>query len=84
MNLTVEAGKQGYHSGELGGIIPETFRVVRELLSRVDDATTGRCCDELQTDIPEWAHEEAKRMVELSGDLMYKGYKVHDGVKCMS
>ena len=25
--VNVEAGKQGYHSGELGGIIPETFRV---------------------------------------------------------
>ena len=35
--LKVEAGMQGYHSGELGGILPETFRVIRELLSRVDD-----------------------------------------------
>ena len=25
--LHVEAGMQGYHSGELGGIIPETFRI---------------------------------------------------------
>ena len=37
VELKVEAGMQGYHSGELGGILPETFRVVRELLSRVDD-----------------------------------------------
>lgn len=44
--LHVEAGMQGYHSGELGGIIPETFRVVRLLLDRVDNALTGRCDDE--------------------------------------
>ena len=46
VELSVEAGKQGYHSGELGGIIPETFRVIRELLSRVDDSVTGKCADE--------------------------------------
>ena len=42
-DLNVEAGLQGYHSGELGGIIPETFRVLRVLLSRVDDPLTGMC-----------------------------------------
>ena len=36
-SYNIEAGMQGYHSGELGGILPETFRVIRELLSRVDD-----------------------------------------------
>ena len=47
LNMTVEAGMQGYHSGELGGIIPETFRVCRELLNRIEDPKTGRVCDEL-------------------------------------
>ena len=59
VEVDVEAGKQGYHSGELGGIIPETFRVLRELLSRVDNAETGMCADEFQTEIPAWAREEA-------------------------
>ena len=39
--LTVEFAKSGYHSGEVGGIIPETFRIVRNLLDRVDDSETG-------------------------------------------
>lgn len=83
MNMTVEAGMQGYHSGELGGIIPETFRVARELLDRIDDPKTGRVCEELQCEIPEWAKDEAKRMAEYSGDTMYKKYRIHEGVKCM-
>jgi len=41
LDLTVEAAKGGYHSGEVGGIVPETFRIVRELLSRLDDPKTG-------------------------------------------
>jgi hypothetical protein len=29
VDVTVQGGKIGYHSGECGGIIPETFRIVR-------------------------------------------------------
>jgi len=82
-NMQVEAGMQGYHSGELGGIIPETFRVARELLNRIDDPATGKCCEELTAEIPEWAHEEAKRMAEMCGEDMYKKYRIHEGVKAM-
>jgi hypothetical protein len=41
VDLTVEAGKVGYHSGEVGGVVPETFRIVRQLLNRLDDPETG-------------------------------------------
>ena len=37
VDLEVEAAKGGYHSGEVGGIVPETFRIVRALLDRLDD-----------------------------------------------
>ena len=83
VELNVEAGKQGYHSGEVGGIIPETFRIVRVLLDRVDNATTGRMADCFQTEIPDWAKEEAKIMAEMSGDTMYKKYRINEGVQCM-
>jgi hypothetical protein len=42
VDVTVQGGKIGYHSGECGGIIPETFRIVRQLLDRLDDSKTGR------------------------------------------
>lgn len=38
VTLNVEFAKGGYHSGEVGGIIPETFRVIRALLDRVDNS----------------------------------------------
>ena len=38
VELKVEFGKSGYHSGEVGGIIPETFRIMRNLLDRVDNS----------------------------------------------
>lgn len=81
--LNVEAGKQGYHSGEVGGIIPETFRIVRTLLDRVDNSSTGICSEPFRTEIPDWAREEAKLMAAYSGDTMYKKYRINEGVQCM-
>jgi len=67
VELTVQFGKSGYHSGEVGGIIPETFRIIRSLLDRLDDSATGRVVDDFQVEIPQWAKDEAHYMASLSG-----------------
>lgn len=59
VDIKVECAKVGYHSGEVGGIVPETFRVIRALLNRVDDPDTGEVVAELQAEVPEWKHKEA-------------------------
>jgi len=41
VDLKVECGITGYHSGEVGGLVPDTFRIIRALLDRVDDVETG-------------------------------------------
>lgn len=83
-DLTVQAGLGGYHSGEVGGIVPETFRVCRELLDRLDDPKTGKMIDELQVEIPAYAKEEAEKMSALAGEGMVKKYKMVEGVKYCS
>jgi hypothetical protein len=60
VDLTVEAGKAGYHSGEVGGIVPETFRIVRQLLNRLDDPVTGEVCKEFQVEVTEEKRKEAQ------------------------
>ena len=82
--MTVEVGKAGYHSGEVGGIVPETFRVVRELLNRLDDSSTGKCMKELEVEIPKWKEEEAEFMVKLAGNEIYSKYAVVDGAGYVS
>ena len=47
LDITVSAAKGGFHSGLVGGIVPETFRVLRELLDRIDNVKTGMVCKEL-------------------------------------
>ena len=67
IDLTVQIGKSAYHSGEVGGIVPETFRVIRQLIDRLDDPKTGKVLDELTVEVPKWKLEEAEKMVDLSG-----------------
>lgn len=52
LDVTISAAKGGFHSGLTGGIVPETFRVFREILDRIDDPVTGKVVDDLCTEIP--------------------------------
>lgn len=81
LDLTVEIGAAGYHSGETGGIVPETFRVVRQLIDRLDDAVTGNVCAELKVDPPAWKLEEAKAMAAAAGNSMYSKYAIVEGAQ---
>jgi acetylornithine deacetylase/succinyl-diaminopimelate desuccinylase-like protein len=78
-DMQVEIGAAGYHSGEVGGVVPETFRVVRQLLDRLDDVKTGTCCKELNIEVPEWKQKEAEFMSALSGPEMHNKYGVVEG-----
>ncbi|TNV86035.1 hypothetical protein FGO68_gene488 [Halteria grandinella] len=78
-NLKVACGAQDYHSGEAGGIIPETFNVIRVLLDRLNDPKTG-IFKEFQEDIPAWKYEEAKSVVQVVGDQIATKFKMEPGV----
>lgn len=41
-DLRVEILTEGVHSGTATGIVPSTFRLVRQLLSRIEDEQTGK------------------------------------------
>merc|ERR1712087_1001567 len=70
-------------SSLLGGIILETFRIVRNLLDRIDNNETGMVVDDFQVEIPAWARAESVRMAELSGDEMHKKYDYCEGGRPM-
>ena len=40
--LRVDILHEGVHSGDAGGVVPSSFRIARELLSRIEDEQTGR------------------------------------------
>ena len=51
--LRVEILTEGVHSGAATGIVPSSFRIVRQILSRVEDEATGKVLlDALHVEIP--------------------------------
>ena len=39
--LTVRVLTEGVHSGDASGIVPSSFRIARQLLSRIEDEETA-------------------------------------------
>ena len=53
VTVTVRVLEEGVHSGAAGGVVPSSFRLLRQLLDRVEDAATGQLLlPELHVDIP--------------------------------
>ena len=51
--LTVRVLEHGVHSGSAGAVVPSSFRILRLLLDRIEDAATGDLLlPELQADLP--------------------------------
>lgn len=64
-DLTVRVLDVGQHSGTASGIVPDSFRIARTLLDRLEDPNTGEVrLPELHVDIPGERAEEARRTVE--------------------
>ena len=42
VDLTVEVLDAGAHSGQASGVVPSSFRIIRQLLDRIEDSATGR------------------------------------------
>lgn len=60
--LTVEVLTEGVHSGSASGVVPSSFRVLRRLLSRIEDDRDGTMLlPELFVDIPPDRAEQAQQ-----------------------
>ena len=54
MTLEVEVLTEGVHSGSSGGVVPSSFRILRSLLSRIEDERSGELLlRDLHVDIPD-------------------------------
>jgi acetylornithine deacetylase/succinyl-diaminopimelate desuccinylase-like protein len=80
--LRADVLTEGVHSGYASGLVPSSFRVLRQLLSRLEDETTGRVLpDYLHADIPEQRVAQTRRMAEELGDAVFEAYPFCKGVQ---
>lgn len=80
--LKVEILKEGVHSGKASGLVPSTFRILRKIMSRVEDVDSGEVTlKALHVDIPEHRVEQAKKAGSVLGDLVVEEFPFLEGCK---
>ena len=70
--LSVHVLTEGVHSGDASGIVPSSFRILRGLLSRLEDEGTGEISlPELYVQIPPQRIEQAREAARILGREVY-------------
>lgn len=82
--LEVSVLTEGVHSGAASGIVPSSFRILRSLLDRLEDATTGRVIDALHVPIDAQTRANARDLVDALGDVIVERYPWQSGVTPMA
>lgn len=83
-NLTVRVLHEGVHSGDASGIVPSSFRILRALLSRIEDETTGRILvEDMHVEIPAERLAQASEAARVLGTAVYDKFPFLDGMTPM-
>ena len=83
--LKVEVLTEGVHSGHASGVVPSSFRILRQLLSRLEDETTGAIRpSEFYAQIPAERVAQARTAAAALGDEVFTEYPFAPGTRPMS
>jgi acetylornithine deacetylase/succinyl-diaminopimelate desuccinylase-like protein len=83
--LEVSLLSEGVHSGDGSGIVASSFRVARQLLERLEDASTGLIKPEaLHVSIPAQRAEQARNAAAVLGDDVWKKFPLQPGVSAVA
>lgn len=84
-NFSVKVLSEGVHSGDASGIVPSSFRILRELISRLEDESTGTIKAEgLFVDIPQERLQQAAKVAGVLGNEVYDKFPFLPGMRPMA
>jgi acetylornithine deacetylase/succinyl-diaminopimelate desuccinylase-like protein len=73
--LRVEILSEGVHSGDASGLVPSSFRILRQLLDRLEDARTGQLLPEsFHCAIPGERIEQARHTATILKDEVWRRF----------
>ena len=73
--LKVEVLTEGVHSGDASGLVPSSFRIMRQVLDRLEDSATGRLLPaSFHCAIPADRLQQAQATADILGDEVYKRF----------
>ncbi|MGH7009254.1 MAG: M20/M25/M40 family metallo-hydrolase, partial [Caulobacteraceae bacterium] len=80
--LTVEILTEGVHSGDASGVAPSSFRILRALLSRLEDEESGEIRPpSFHAQIPPSRIEQAKVAAAALGQALYEKFPFAEGAR---
>jgi acetylornithine deacetylase/succinyl-diaminopimelate desuccinylase-like protein len=73
--LKVQILTEGVHSGDASGLVPSSFRIMRQVLDRLEDSKSGRLLPQsFHCEMPADRLEQAKATAAILGDEVYKRF----------
>jgi acetylornithine deacetylase/succinyl-diaminopimelate desuccinylase-like protein len=73
--LKVEILTEGVHSGDASGVVPSSFRIMRQVLDRLEDSRTGRLLPaSFHCEVPADRLEQARATAAILGDEVWKRF----------
>ena len=73
--LEVQVLDEGVHSGDASGVVPSSFRIMRQLFDRIEDSNDGRLLPQsFHCEVPRERIDQAHRTAQILGDLVWKRF----------
>ncbi|BBD79705.1 M20 family metallopeptidase [Aerosticca soli] len=83
--LRVQILEEGVHSGDASGVVPSSFRILRQLLDRLEDAGSGEIRPrELHAAIPPQRVAQAEQAARILGSAVYDKFPFVAGARPVS
>ncbi|HUO93019.1 MAG TPA: M20 family metallopeptidase [Rhizomicrobium sp.] len=80
--LSIRVLDEGVHSGSASGIVPSSFRILRQLLARLEDEKTGVLAPkDLYVTIPQQRVDQAKQAAQILGSHVFDEFPFAKGVE---
>src|SRR3954449_2529817 len=79
--LTVRVLEEGVHSGDASGVVPSSFRILRQLLSRIEDERTGVVIDDFHVEIPADRQAQARVVADVLKQNAYAKFPFVAGMR---
>jgi acetylornithine deacetylase/succinyl-diaminopimelate desuccinylase-like protein len=73
--LKVQILTEGVHSGDASGLVPSSFRIMRQVLDRLEDSATGRLLPAaFHCEVPAERLAQAQATAAILGDSMFQNF----------
>ncbi len=73
--LKVQVLSEGVHSGDASGLVPSSFRILRQVLDRLEDSATGRLLPAaFHCEVPAERLAQAQATAAILGDAVHQNF----------